>query len=657
MSSLTSGIAATPELKRFFDEARAGQHREVAVLRVQIRGDDLAETGRKQGTADGDLTQLDEYLDDRVSFLVLRASATSWYVVMWMPEGKVGVSSRMVYAASQSKLKEAVGEGCVQAVLQFSTREEALGGDAAPAADFEATQVQSDAALAANGAAAVPETAIAAPRPAVAPKPTGLAASRSFTKTTTVTHTIEYERTEQRIEQRASQQASERVSAPAVAPKPAGVFVKKIDPRLAMSRTELEHVNMLQQEDAAREEQLHQMQTRLRENPHANTSGLKQTEAAVSGGFHSVELPLTLAAKEALSGFASNVGTTVVELHISGGQVDSSRSFASTEDFAPTACEPRFYVMRTPGSRAFVYACPEASPPRQRMVYSTAGAATLNQIQRLGCRITHRLSLFSPRECTLVAVAATIRNGQAQRVGDDKPVDAVVNFRPAAPARSLPSRFVPSSSRALDAFTDEGGFRKAFSTVRPDAPAPAPFRSPATEPSPYRSVASDATHSDAVDSAPNSGAAAWGVQLKSSARSSASHSASNVATLTTRFSQTQLAGEAGDDSPAASNKSSPVTEFADVKPDIVRSSMPGLRPVPNARSSAPPSGDKWDPWRPVNASNGAAANEDVAPKSALQSSVYASSGGPAPGSIADFMNDISYPPLQNTASRGNPEVR
>ncbi|KAJ2451120.1 Twinfilin-1, partial [Coemansia sp. RSA 2336] len=604
MSTLTSGISATPALKQFFEEARAGQHAQVSVLRVQIRGDDLVETGRKNGPANGDLMQLSEYLDERVSFLVLRADLKSWYVVTWMPEGKVSVNNRMVYAASQAKLKEAVGETCVAQALQFTTRDEALGR--------EATAEQTPSAVLNPVVASEPPKA-----PAIAPKPTGLVASRTTS-------------TQQQQQQQQQQQAQTQ----------RGVFVKKMDPRLAMSRPELQHVDLLQQEDDARIEQMAQMQARLNrtasENPHSNTGGQKQTEAAASGGFHSVELPLATSAETALRDFANNVGTTVVEMHIDAQYVNSTRSFASTEEFVPNASEPRFYVMRTPGSRAFVYSCPEGSPPRLRMVYSTAVTSTLLQIQKLGCRITHRLSLFSARECTLIAVAATIRNGQAQRVDDYKPVSDVVSYQPSAPARSLPSRFAPASTRQLDAFTDESGFRAAFSSVRPDAPAPEPF------------VRSNGD--GAVDSAPNNGAAAWGVRLKSNtkpkpavASKPTSSSSPAVSNLAKSFSQTRL--NTGGSSPADS-QSKPA-------PEVIRSSLPGLRPVSQPPQSRDTASDKWDPWRPVSTSGtaGRPNKQHTAPESTLQSSVYTRSNGPVSGSIAEFMSDITYPPLQNAAER------
>ncbi|KAJ1954652.1 hypothetical protein GGI12_005741, partial [Dipsacomyces acuminosporus] len=90
MSSLTSGISATPSLKQFLEESQNGQHGDISVLRVQIRGVDLVETARKRGPANGDLSQLEEYLGNDPAFFLLRANASKWYLITWMPEGKVG---------------------------------------------------------------------------------------------------------------------------------------------------------------------------------------------------------------------------------------------------------------------------------------------------------------------------------------------------------------------------------------------------------------------------------------------------------------------------------------------------------------------------------------------------------------------------------------
>ncbi|KAJ2747678.1 Twinfilin-1 [Coemansia sp. BCRC 34301] len=689
---------------QFLEESQQGQHLDVSVLRIQIRGDDLVETARKHGPANGDLLQLEEYLNSDPAFFLLRATRSQWYVVTWMPEGKVGVSNRMVYASSHSNLKAAVGADNVVDTLQFSTVDEALGRDAAAlapacalansaAAETEGTtakepELPSSVIAGSRGASTPPQklpgrqewqqpqVAFQSRPPVVAPKPQSLAQPSSPPPTQ-------------------AQAAAQR-----------GVFVKKIDPRLAMSRSELEHVDLLKQEDDARNEQLEQMRSRLRnftapakpeeinpDNHHANSRGSKQTVAAASGGFHAVTLPLTQGAKTALSDFASDVGTTVVELRVEANKcVDGVRSYASTEQFSPHLTEPRFYIMRTPGSRIFVYLCPEGSAPRLRMVYSTASAATLGQIQELGCKITHRLSLFSPAECTLIAVAATTRSGQAQRVDTDKSVDLVVNYVPNAPARSLPARFAANTTKPLDAFTDEDGFRKAFLEVKPNAPAPPPFKPPKpTVPKPMapaiRAPLSQSS-ADGVDSSPNAGAATWGVQLKPGNQSTmprTAHSGDNspklpsssnvglptardnqveIEPIRTRFSQVRLAGESGSDSLAVSAGASPKLGPGQLTPlsmvgnkpshsttppvEVMRSSMPGLRSVSGAVDQS--KGDKWDPWRSVSAVSKPSAKTE-APESSLQSSVYVKLHSESnAGTIADFASDITYPPLQNAAA-------
>ncbi|KAJ1994426.1 Twinfilin-1 [Coemansia spiralis] len=733
-SSLTSGIVATPKLQQFLDESQGGQHKDVSLLRVQVRGDDLVETARKNGSANGDLLQLEEYLGDSPAFFLLRATPSTWYVITWMPEGKVGTLLSMVYASTQSSLKKAVGNANVEDSLHFGTVEEALGKEQA-ASGLVSTGTFSDVSATSATSAAVKATP-----PEPAPKPSGLgpkkpsplspstsytekqdkeqgssytaqsthAVTSSYVATTTVTtRTIT---TSSNSDDAGSASVAARPQAAQDQPSgQRGVFVKKMDPRLAMSKSELEHIDILNKEDSARMEQLEQMHMRLRshappakpagnpDNHHANSRGQKQTVAAASGGFHTVTLPLSLQAKDALNEFVSNVGITVVELQLEANKcVTSPQSFTSTDEFSPNPSEPRFYVMRTPGSRAFVYSCPESSPPRLRMVYSTTGAPTLSQIQDLGCKITHRLSLFSPKECTLIAVAATIRNGQAQRVDSEKPVDDVVNYIPSAPARSLPSRFAANSTRALDAFTDEDGFRKAFSGVRPDAPAPAPFR--AQKPERSSLVHAHKTNDDnGVDSSPNSGAATWGVQLKSSQRtgvaprsaaSSNTSIASNASAVSAKpalspttkptvpsksaisvfsakshesrtsaesvkesFSQAKLAGEAGDNTPTSSSSSvKSLQQSQQSEETTTHSSVPGLRKAFAARKDEVTDEGKWDPWRSVSASGSTSVTKKELPKSTLQSTVFTKDKEGAPESIIAYMSDITYPPLQGTAS-------
>ncbi|KAJ1932861.1 Twinfilin-1, partial [Linderina macrospora] len=288
MSSLSSGIAAAPKLKQFLDESAEGQHSDISVVRVQIRGVDLVETGRKSGPANGDLTQLDELLVDDPAFLLLRANASGWYLVTWMPEGKVGVSNRMIYASSQSNLKAAVGFGNVVDSLQFSSKEEAFGKGIAQAVEGLSVQdsepAQEKPAVISKPAPALAPKPALDTKPAPNPKPASVAAQSAPAVTV--------------------QQPVGQVP-PVVQPKPqglassgGGVFVKKLDPRLAMSQSELVHMDLLKQEDDARNEQLQQMRSHFRtyttpskpdydpNNQHANQGGVKQTVAAASGGFH-----------------------------------------------------------------------------------------------------------------------------------------------------------------------------------------------------------------------------------------------------------------------------------------------------------------------------------------------------------------------------------
>ncbi|KAJ1949992.1 hypothetical protein FBU59_000889, partial [Linderina macrospora] len=324
-----------------------------------------------------------------------------------------------------------------------------------------------------------------------------------------------------------------------------------------------------------------------------------------------------------------------------GKSITVARTYLTTDNFSPCTSEPRFYVMNSPPHRIFIYSCPEGCAPRLRMVYSTATQRTLAQIQELGCQLTHKLSVFSAKECTPAAVAAAVRSGQAQSTGSDKAVDVVVNYVPSKPAQSLPSRFAAGTTRTLDAFTDEAGFRKAFSDVRPDAPAPAPFKTPSPSqsfktlspahsfntPSPsqsFRSAVSNQSLNDGVDSSPNSGAAAWGVQLKSGSRNGSPRPPAR--------------GSAG-----VSPKHTPPPKSPKPETEVMHSSLPGLRHVP--KDGEITSGEKqWDPWHPVSSVDDSV--KSTAPESSLQSAVFTKESS-TKETIPSLMGDITYPPLQS----------
>ncbi|ORX67747.1 hypothetical protein DL89DRAFT_259006 [Linderina pennispora] len=590
MSSLSSGIAAAPKLKQFLDESAEGQHSDISVLRVQIRGVDLVETGRKSGPANGDLTQLDELLGDD----------PAWYLVTWMPEGKVGVSNRMIYASSQSKLKAAVGFGNVEDSLQFSSKNEAFGKGISQGAE----------SLSLQGSEPAPEKPAPAPKPVLAskpapnPKPTSVAALSAPTATA----------------QRLAGQAP-----PVVQPKPqglgssSGVFVKKLDPRLAMSH-----------------EQLQQMRTHFRtyttpskpdydpNNQHANQSGLKQTVAAASGGFHTVSLPLSQSAKDALNNLVSDSSIAVVELQVEGGKsITVVRTYQSADSFSPCTAEPRFYVMNSQPHRVFIYSCPEGCAPRLRMVYSTATQRTLAQIQELGCQLTHKLSVFSAKECT--SSSSSSRSGSVPaftvRCRDHSLPWMRLPTRPGSGRRSLMSGRMPRRLRHSRRHRQRSHLRPYR---QPNLSIPRRRRSRSVQQSQVQS------QNDGVDSSPNTGAAAWGVQLKSG-----SHNGSP---------RPPVRGSAG-----VSPKQTPPPRSPKPETEIMHSSLPGLRHVSKGDQASKgnqvsTSEKQWDPWHPVSTVDDSV--KSTAPESSLQSAVFTKEAS-TKESIPSLMGDITYPPLQD----------
>ncbi|KAJ2741234.1 hypothetical protein H4S06_005933, partial [Coemansia sp. BCRC 34490] len=182
-----TGHIATPKLQQFLDESQSGKHSEVSVLRVQVRGENLVETARKNGPANGDLSQIEEYLGDAPTFILLRATPSTWYVITWMPEGKVGVHSSMVYASTQLSLKAAVGD-CVEDLLQFGTIEDVFGKDLdmPSVLPHAAATKEAPSAAIASDEYAISKTSAPAPAPKPlslgSKKPSSVSPSSTFTQ-------------------------------------------------------------------------------------------------------------------------------------------------------------------------------------------------------------------------------------------------------------------------------------------------------------------------------------------------------------------------------------------------------------------------------------------------------------------------------------------
>jgi len=65
---------------------------------------------------------------------------------------------------------------------------------------------------------------------------------------------------------------------------------------------------------------------------------------------------------------------------------ESSKSVSSLSQVATAihTGEPRFYLYKHQSQNVFIYCCPDKSPPKLRMVYSTAKPGVADQINKLG---------------------------------------------------------------------------------------------------------------------------------------------------------------------------------------------------------------------------------------------------------------------------------
>jgi len=172
---------------------------------------------------------------------------------------------------------------------------------------------------------------------------------------------------------------------------------KPIDSR---STSEKEFEQVLKQEDEARTEMAKQQEQ-------------KSTTGATTGGYHSVNIPLSDGAKAELAkikdGSASFVQLAVNETKDKiNAEPAKNISNASQLQKEINTNEPRFYIykfMRSPTAPnptyVFLYCCPEKSPAKLRMVYSTAKPALAESITKLGIPLAgKRVEITEPNEVT-----------------------------------------------------------------------------------------------------------------------------------------------------------------------------------------------------------------------------------------------------------------
>jgi len=119
------------------------------------------------------------------------------------------------------------------------------------------------------------------------------------------------------------------------------------------------------------------------------------TNTRTIGGYHSVSIPLSPSAKEALSKLktgTTNFAQLAIEENKESIRCVATKTVPSAKDVVAeiSLTDPRFYVYCNSSSNsiskqfAFIYCCPESSASKWRMVYSTSKPAVAEELKQMG---------------------------------------------------------------------------------------------------------------------------------------------------------------------------------------------------------------------------------------------------------------------------------
>lgn len=157
---------------------------------------------------------------------------------------------------------------------------------------------------------------------------------------------------------------------------------------------ELAHQEMLREEEAERS-----FRAEVRSGVKTGGSGI--------GGYHAVTIPFTPSARSALS------SSPLVELAINGDQSAVDVTYQGAGDLAAlkarlTTTDPRFYYLKQGVGRSFfIYCCPDSSPSKLRMVYSTAKPSVKQQIESATSSKPKSLEIRSVEDLTPDALSSS----------------------------------------------------------------------------------------------------------------------------------------------------------------------------------------------------------------------------------------------------------
>jgi len=125
------------------------------------------------------------------------------------------------------------------------------------------------------------------------------------------------------------------------------------------------------------------------------------------GGYHSVVIPLSDDAQSALNRLKSGE-INFVELALNEGhnhiQAIQGKSVPVSQlSREINTSEPRFYILiyGIPPKNVFLYCCPDKSPQKLRMIYSTTKPAVVDQVNKLGVNLAvKKIEISDPEDLT-----------------------------------------------------------------------------------------------------------------------------------------------------------------------------------------------------------------------------------------------------------------
>eukprot|EP00698_Gefionella_okellyi_P013109 TRINITY_DN3571_c0_g1_i2.p1 TRINITY_DN3571_c0_g1~~TRINITY_DN3571_c0_g1_i2.p1 ORF type:complete len:289 (+),score=39.30 TRINITY_DN3571_c0_g1_i2:172-1038(+) len=136
-----------------------------------------------------------------------------------------------------------------------------------------------------------------------------------------------------------------------------------------------------------------------------------------STGASTLSLPLSHAAQAALRSLASrDVNFVLIRIDDKSEtmELDCAKNIAlSTLEAAVPNAVPRYLLVRLGDDVIFVYSCPDASPVRGRMVYSTSKAAFALMTKELGVDIKKKLEVRDSSELSESSLRTELGSGES----------------------------------------------------------------------------------------------------------------------------------------------------------------------------------------------------------------------------------------------------